>query len=41
LRGIGIAKDIIVMTRAEVERKANVRSSLVYQVLTQGKVLYG
>jgi predicted nucleotidyltransferase len=41
LRGIGIAKDIIVMTRAEVERKANVRSSLVYQVLNQGRVLYG
>ena len=41
LRGIGIAKDILVMTRAEVERKANVPSSLINQVLSQGKVLYG
>ncbi len=38
LRGIGISN---VMTRAEVERKANVTSSLVHQVLHQGKVLYG
>jgi predicted nucleotidyltransferase len=41
LSGIGISKDIVVMTRTEVERKANVTSSLVYQVLHQGKVLYG
>jgi uncharacterized protein len=41
LRGIGIPKDILVMTRAEVERKTNVTSSLVNQVLLQGKVLYG
>jgi len=41
LRGIGVSKDILVMTRAEVERKANVTSSLVYQVLHQGKILYG
>jgi uncharacterized protein len=41
LRGIGIPKDILVMTRAEVERKTNVASSLVNQVLTQGKILYG
>ena len=41
LRGIGISKDILVMTRAEVERKANVPSSLISQVLSQGKVLYG
>jgi predicted nucleotidyltransferase len=41
LRGIGIPKDILVMTRAEVDRKANVPSSLINQVLSQGKVLYG
>jgi predicted nucleotidyltransferase len=41
LRGMGIPKDILVMTRAEVERKAAVPSSLVSQVLRQGKVLYG
>ncbi len=41
LQGIGIPKDILVMTRAEVEHKANVPSSLINQVLSQGKVLYG
>ncbi|MBE9170584.1 nucleotidyltransferase domain-containing protein [Pleurocapsales cyanobacterium LEGE 06147] len=41
LRGMGIPKDILVMTRAEVERKAAVPSSLVSQALRQGKVLYG
>jgi uncharacterized protein len=41
LRGIGIPKDILVMTRAEVEHKVHVSSSLVNQVLSQGKVLYG
>jgi uncharacterized protein len=41
LRGMGIPKDILVMTRSEVNRKANVKSSLVSQVLRQGKVLYG
>ncbi len=41
LRGLGIPKDILVMTRSEVERKVNVTSSLVSQVLRQGKVLYG
>jgi len=41
LRGIEIAKDILVMTRAEVEQKSTVPSSLVSQVLREGKVLYG
>jgi hypothetical protein len=41
LRGLGIPKDILVMTREEVERKKNVVSSLVCQALRQGKVLYG
>jgi uncharacterized protein len=41
LRGIGISKDILVMTRAEVDRKASLPNSLVAQVLCQGKVLYG
>lgn len=41
LRGMGIPKDILVMTRAEVERRASVSSSLVSQALRQGKVLYG
>jgi predicted nucleotidyltransferase len=41
LHGISIPKDILVMTRAEVERKATVASSLVSQALSQGKILYG
>lgn len=41
LRGMGIPKDILVMTRAEVERQASMSSSLVGQALRQGKVLYG
>ena len=41
LRGIGISKDILVMTRAEVKRKVSIPSSLINQVLSQGKVLYG
>jgi len=41
LRGMGIPKDILVMTRAEVERQASVSNSLVGQALSQGKVLYG
>lgn len=40
LRGLGIPKDILVMTRAEVERKTHVASSLVNQALNHGKVLY-
>ncbi len=41
LRGLGVPKDIIVMTRDEVNQKASVRSSLVSQVLREGKMLYG
>jgi predicted nucleotidyltransferase len=41
LRGIGIPKDILVMTRSEVELKASVANSLVNQVIRQGKLLYG
>ncbi len=40
LRGLGVPKDLIVMTRDEVDRKATVRSSLVSQVLREGKTLY-
>ncbi|PNK05840.1 DNA polymerase III subunit beta, partial [Cylindrospermopsis raciborskii S07] len=39
LHGIGMPKDILVMTRAEVERKSTVASSLVSQALSQGKIL--
>jgi len=41
LRGMGIPKDILVMTRAEVEHQGSVSNSLVSQALDQGKVLYG
>lgn len=41
LRGLGVPKDIIVMTRDEVNQKASVHSSLVSQVLREGKTLYG
>ena len=41
LRGIGVPKDILVMTRAEVDRKAEISSSLVSQALERGRVIYG
>jgi uncharacterized protein len=40
LSGIGVSKNIIVMTRKEVEWKAGVSSSLVSQAIRQGWVLY-
>ncbi len=40
LRGIRIPTDVIVMTRDEVQRKVNVRSSLVSQAIHKGKLLY-
>lgn len=41
LQGIGVPKDILVMTRAEVERKAKVSTSFVNQALQEGTLLYG
>lgn len=41
LRGVGIATDVVVMTREEVKRKMNVRSSLVHRAIHDGKILYG
>lgn len=41
LSGIGVSKDIIVMTRAEVEWKTGVPNSLVSQAIHRGIVLYG
>lgn len=40
LRGMGVPKDILVMTRSEVEHKATVASSLVSQALREGKVIF-
>ncbi len=41
LREFNIPKDIIVKTRAEIEKYRNVHASLECEVLEQGKVLYG
>lgn len=40
LRGLGIAKDILVRTREQIERFRDVPASLEAQVLSRGKVLY-
>ena len=41
LRGLNVPKDILVKTRAEVDRFCHVRASLECQILERGKVLYG
>jgi uncharacterized protein len=41
LSGVGIAKDVLVKTRAEVERFRKVRSSLEALILEQGRLIYG
>jgi predicted nucleotidyltransferase len=41
LRGLGIAKDILVKTHAELERFRNVRSSLEAEMLERGRLIYG
>lgn len=41
LRGIGFAKDVLVPTRAQVDRYKHLRASLFHQVLAQGRKLYG
>jgi hypothetical protein len=41
LRGISVPTDVIIMTREEVKRKVNVRSSLISRVIHDGKILYG
>lgn len=41
LRGLGLAKDILVKTRAELERFRNVRSSLEADILERGRLIYG
>lgn len=41
LRGIGFAKDVLVPTRAEVDRYKHLQASLFHQVLAQGRKLYG
>ena len=41
LRGIGFPKDVLVPTRAEVDRYKHLRASLFCQVLANGRKLYG
>ena len=41
LRGLGVAKDILVRTRAELERFRLVRSSLEAEILSRGRLIYG
>ena len=40
LQGLNVSKDVLVRTRAEVERFRHVRASLEYQIFEKGKVLY-
>ncbi len=41
LEGISVPKDVLVKTRAEVERRQDVRASLECEILERGRVLYG
>ena len=41
LRGLRMSKDVVVPTRAQVDRYKHLRASLFHQVLTQGRKLYG
>ena len=41
LRGLKIPLDIIVYTKAEIEKWRNVKSTFVNNVIQEGKVVYG
>jgi uncharacterized protein len=41
LSGMGFAKDVLVPTRAQVDRYKHLRASLFHQVLAKGRKLYG
>ena len=41
LSGLDMSKDVLVPTRAQVDRYKHLRASLFHQVLTQGRKLYG
>lgn len=41
LSGLGFSKDVLVPTRAQVNRYKHLRASLFHQVLTKGRKLYG
>jgi uncharacterized protein len=41
LSGLGIAKDVLVKTRSELERFRRVPSSLEADILSRGRLIYG
>jgi len=41
LRGLSIAKDVLVKTRAELERFRHVPASLEAEILERGRLIYG
>lgn len=41
LRGLAFPKDVVVCTRAEVDRFKHLRASLAHRVLHQGRKLHG
>jgi len=41
LTGLGFSKDVLVPTRAQVDRYKHLRASLFHQVLAKGRKLYG
>lgn len=41
LSGLGFSKDVLVPTRAQVDRYKHLRASLFHQVLANGRKLYG
>jgi predicted nucleotidyltransferase len=41
LRGLGFSKDILVKTRAELERYRGVPASLEAEILGKGRLIYG
>src|SRR5687767_2077097 len=41
LRDVPVPKDVLLRSRAQVERYRHLRASLEHQVLQQGKLLYG
>jgi uncharacterized protein len=41
LKGLGVAKDVLVKTRAEFDRLRTVASSLDAQIASKGRLIYG
>ena len=41
LGDLSMAKDVIVKTRAEFDRFRDVRPSLTYKIVNEGRLLYG